>query len=40
MLEVLFVVDFKLVIFNRGDCNTQEKFETMVIQNLGVKQGA
>ena len=40
MLEVLLVVDFKLVIFNRDDCNTQKKLETMVTQNLGVKQGA
>ena len=40
VLEVLFVVDFKLVIFNRDDCNTQEKLETMVLQNLRVKQGA
>ena len=38
MLEVLFVVDFKLVIFNRDDCNTQEKLETMVLQNLGVNK--
>ena len=36
MLEVLLVVDFKLVIFNRDDCNTQEKLEAiMVMQNGG-----